>query len=131
MVRRPIPGGSALGGSSCAVAATGVRATACGGLLTTCGDTRLAGKRRVTPDPVRVDEPFAISLRPRPLFITAETDGMTAGVEVARNLLTDEIAITDVRERGLYGAGSSGPRPVGRSPACWYAATPREDWLHT
>ena len=169
------------------VAATSVAATACGGLLTTCGDTRLAGKLRVTPDPVKVDEPFAItlkdlapwqrvtlrarfvdgydvewtsratfradflgtvdvsrrspvegsytgtdpmglvwaaygqgasyaiSLRPRPLFITAETEGMTAGVEVARNLLTDEIASTDVRERGLYGRffrpAAGGPFP--------------------
>jgi dienelactone hydrolase len=46
---------------------------------------------------------YAISLRPQPLFITAETEGEKAGVEVARNLLTDEIVSTDVRERGLYG----------------------------
>src|SRR5215210_7514493 len=47
--------------------------------------------------------PYAISLRPQPLFITAETEGEKAGVEVARNLLTDEIVSTDVREHGLYG----------------------------
>ena len=46
---------------------------------------------------------YAIPLRPQPLFITAETEGKTAGVEVSRNLITDEIACTDVRERGLYG----------------------------
>jgi dienelactone hydrolase len=58
---------------------------------------------------------YAISLRPHPLFITAETKGKKAGVEVARNLLTDEIASTDVRERGLYGRffrpAAGGPFP--------------------
>jgi hypothetical protein len=38
-------------------------AAACGSLLTACGDTRLVRKLRVTPDPVRVDEPFAITLQ--------------------------------------------------------------------
>ena len=58
---------------------------------------------------------YAISLRPQPLFITAETGGETAHVEVSRNLLTDEIACTDVRERGLYGRffrpATGGPVP--------------------
>jgi Acyl-CoA thioester hydrolase/BAAT N-terminal region/BAAT / Acyl-CoA thioester hydrolase C terminal len=58
---------------------------------------------------------YAISLRPQPLFITAETDGKAAGVKVARTLLTDEIASTDVRERGLYGRffrpATGGPVP--------------------
>jgi dienelactone hydrolase len=157
------------------VAAAGAAATVCGGLVTACGDPNLAGKIRITPNPVRVDEPFtiylkglspwqrvtlrarfvdafdiewtsratfradfrgtvdisrqspiegsytgkdpmglvwsargngtsyAISLRPQPLFITAETEGELAGVEVARTLLIEEIAGTDVRERGLYG----------------------------
>ncbi|HET7270231.1 MAG TPA: acyl-CoA thioesterase/bile acid-CoA:amino acid N-acyltransferase family protein [Rubrobacter sp.] len=157
------------------VAAAGVAATACGGLLTACGDSGLAGKLRVTPNPVKVDEPFtitlkdlspwqrvnlharfvdgydiewtsratfradlggtvdvsrqaplegsyrgtepmglvwsayglgtsyAISLRPQPLSITAEIDGKSASVQVVRTLLTDEIACTEVRERGLYG----------------------------
>jgi dienelactone hydrolase len=157
------------------VAAAGVAASACGGLFAACGDPNLAGKVRVTPSAVRVDEPFAItlkdlspwqrvtlgtrfvdaydvewrsravfradllgtvdvsrqppiegsytgtdpmglvwsangrgasyavSLRPQPLFVTAETDGGTAHVEVARNILTDEIVSADVRERGLYG----------------------------
>jgi dienelactone hydrolase len=150
-------------------------ATACGGLLTACGDSRLAGKLHVTPNPVAVDEPFtitlkglspwqratlharfvddydvewtsratfradirgtvdvsgqapiegsytgtdpmglvwsaygmgnsyAISLRPRPMFITAEVEGRKASVQVVRNLLTSEIESTDVREGGLYG----------------------------
>lgn len=157
------------------VAAIGVAATTCGGLFTACEDSSLAGKLRVTPNPVRDDEPFtiilndlspwqrvtlsarfldgyevewtstatfradflgtvnlseqaplggsyagadpmglvwsadgmgtsyAISLRPRPLFITAETDGRKAGVRVVRHLLTSEIESTDVRDRGLYG----------------------------
>ena len=169
------------------VAAAGVAATACGGSFTACGDPSLAGKLHVTPNPARVDEPFAItlkdlspfqhltlrarfvdgydvewtsravfradflgtvnvsrqspvegsytgtdpmglvwsaygqgasyaiSLRPRPLFITAEREGQTAGIEVARNLLTDEIVSTDVRERGLYGRfirpSTGGPVP--------------------
>jgi dienelactone hydrolase len=58
---------------------------------------------------------YAISLRPQPLFITAETDGETVGMEVFRNLLTDEIACTDVRARGLYGRffrpATGGPFP--------------------
>ena len=151
------------------VAAAGVAATACGGSFTACGDPNLAGKLHVTPNPARVDEPFAITLKdlspfqhvtlrarfvdgydvewtsravfradflgtlnvsrqspvegsytgtdpmgpvwsaygqgasyaisllPQPLFITAEREGQTAGIEVARNLLTDEIVSTDVR----------------------------------
>ena len=169
------------------VSAAGVAATACGGLFTACGDPSLARKLRVTPDPVKVDEPFtitlkelspwqrvtlrarfadaydvewtsratfradflgtvdvsgqspiegsytgtdpmglvwsaygqgasyAISLRPQILFITAETEGRTAGIEVSRNLITDEIACTEVRERGLYGRffrpATGGPVP--------------------
>ena len=58
---------------------------------------------------------YAISLRPQPLFITAETGGETAHLEISRNLLTDEIACTDVRERGLYGRffrpATGGPVP--------------------
>ena len=58
---------------------------------------------------------YAISLRPQPLFITAETGGETAHVEVSRTLLTDEIASADVRERGLYGRffrpATGGPVP--------------------
>lgn len=58
---------------------------------------------------------YAIPLRPQPLFITAETEGKTAGLEVSRNLITDEIACTDVRERGLYGRffrpATGGPVP--------------------
>jgi hypothetical protein len=58
---------------------------------------------------------YAISLHPQPLFITAESGGETAHVEVCRNLLTDEIACTDVRERGLYGRffqpATGGPVP--------------------
>jgi dienelactone hydrolase len=58
---------------------------------------------------------YAISLRPRPLFITVETGGEKAGVRVVRNLLTDEIVCSDVRERGLYGRffrpASGGPVP--------------------
>ena len=168
------------------VAATGVAATACGGLFTACGDPRLAGKLRVSPNPVPVDEPFtitlkdlspwqrvtlharflddydvewtsratfradfggtvdvsgqapiegsytgtdpmglvwsayglgtsyAISLRPRPLFITAEVDDRKFSVQVVRNLLTGEMACTDVRDRGLYGRFF---RPVGGEPA--------------
>ena len=168
-------------------AAASVAATACGGLLAACGDTGLARKVHVAPNPAKVDEPlvitlkglspwqrvtlrarfvdgydvewtsravfrsdflgkldvsrqspvegsytgtdpmglvwsadghgasYAISLRPQPLLITAETEGKTAGVEVARNLLTDEIATTDVRERGLYGRffrpAAGGPSP--------------------
>lgn len=155
------------------IAAAG--AAACGGLLTACGDSSLAGKLRVTPNPASVDEPFnvilrdlspwqrvalharfvdgydiewtsratfradfggtvdlsgqppvegsyegtdpmglvwsahghgaayAISLRPPPMTITAETEGKTASVRVVRDLLTKEIACTDVREGGLYG----------------------------
>jgi dienelactone hydrolase len=45
------------------VAATGLAAAACGSVLTACGDTRLVRKLRVFPDPVRVDEPFAITLK--------------------------------------------------------------------
>ena len=45
------------------VAATGVAAAACGSLLTACGDTRLVRKVRVSPDPARVDEPLAITLK--------------------------------------------------------------------
>ena len=45
------------------VAATGVAAATRGSLLTACGDTRLVRKLRVTPAPVRVDEPFAITLQ--------------------------------------------------------------------
>src|SRR5918995_6115286 len=45
------------------VAATGVAATACGGLLAACGDAGLARKLRVTPNPVNVDEPFSITLK--------------------------------------------------------------------
>ena len=169
------------------VAAAGVAATACGGFVTACGDPNLASKIRVTPNPVRIDEQFAItlkdlspwqhvilrtrfvdafdiewtsratfradfrgtvdvsrqspiegsytgtdpmglvwsangngasyaiSLRPQPLFITAETDSEMAGVEVARTLFTDEIAGTDLRERGLYGRffrpATGGPVP--------------------
>jgi dienelactone hydrolase len=169
------------------VAAAGVAATACGGLFTACGDPNLGGKLHITPNPVRVDEPFAItlkdlspfqrvtlrarfvdgydvewtsravfradflgtvdvsrqspvegsytgtdpmglvwsaygqgasyaiSLRPHPTFITAVTEGKTAGVEVAPNLLTDEIISTDVRESGLYGRffrpATGGPFP--------------------
>ncbi|HEX5700726.1 MAG TPA: acyl-CoA thioesterase/BAAT N-terminal domain-containing protein, partial [Rubrobacter sp.] len=58
---------------------------------------------------------YAISLRPQPLFVTAETGGETAHVEVSRTLLTDEIASTNVRERGLYGRffrpATGGPVP--------------------
>jgi BAAT / Acyl-CoA thioester hydrolase C terminal len=58
---------------------------------------------------------YAISLHPQPLFITAESGGETAHVEVSRNLLTEKIACTDVRERGLYGRffqpASGGPVP--------------------
>jgi hypothetical protein len=58
---------------------------------------------------------YAISLRPQPLFIIAETGGETAHVEVSRTLLTDEIASADVRERGLYGRffrpATGGPVP--------------------
>jgi dienelactone hydrolase len=169
------------------VAATGVAATACGSVFTACGDARLVRKLRVSPDPARVDEPFAItlkdlspwqhvtlrarfvdafdvewtsratfradflgtvdvsrqspiegsytrtdpmglvwsaygdgtsyaiSLRTQPLFITAETGSETANIEVSRTLLTDEIACTDVRERGLYGRffrpATGGPVP--------------------
>jgi len=169
------------------VASTGMVAAACGSMLAACGDSRLVRKLRITPDPARVDEPFAItlkdlspwqrvtlrarfvdaydvewtskatfradfrgtvdvsrqppiegsytgtdamglvwsahsngtsyaiSLRPQPLFITAKTGGETAHVEVARNLLTDEISNTDVRERGLYGRffrpATGGPVP--------------------
>ena len=169
------------------VAATGVAATACGGLLTACGDSRLVEKLRITPNPVAVDEPFtiilkdlspwqhatlharfvdgydvewtsratfradfggtvdvsgqapiegsytgtdpmglvwsayglgasyAIPLRQQPLFITAEVDGRKASVRVVRNLLTSEIASTDVRDRGLYGRfflpAEGGPYP--------------------
>jgi len=50
-------------GSFLRVAATGVAAAACGSLLTVCGDSRLVRKLRVTPAPVRVDEPFAITLQ--------------------------------------------------------------------
>src|SRR5215211_7431256 len=46
---------------------------------------------------------YAISLGPQPLFITAEAEGEKAGVRIVRNLLTDEIVSTDVREHGLYG----------------------------
>src|SRR5215203_4955624 len=46
---------------------------------------------------------YAISLRPQPLFVTAETEGEKAGVRIVRNLLTDEIVCSDVREHGLYG----------------------------
>ena len=64
---------------------------------------------------LRTGASYAISLRPRPLFITAEREGQTAGIEVARNLLTDEIVSTDVRERGLYGRffrpATGGPVP--------------------
>jgi dienelactone hydrolase len=45
------------------VAAASVAATACGGLLTACGDSRLARKLGVTPNPVAVDEPFTITLK--------------------------------------------------------------------
>ncbi len=169
------------------VVATGMVAAACGSVLAACGDARLVRKLRIMPDPARVDEPFAItlkdlspwqrvtlrarfvdaydvewtsratfradfrgtvdvsrqppiegsytgtdamglvwsadsngnsyaiSLRPQPLFITAETGGKTAHVEVARTLLTDEISSTDVRERGLYGRffrpATGGPVP--------------------
>ena len=59
---------------------------------------------------------YAISLRPQPLIITAETGGETAHVDVSRTLLTEEIASADVRERGLYGRffrpASGGPVPV-------------------
>lgn len=157
------------------VAAASVAATACGGLFTACGDTRLADKLGVTPNPVAVDEPFTITLKDlwpwqrvnlrarfiddydvewtssatfradlggtvdvseqapiegsytgtdpmglvwsadgmgtsyaiplhsQPLLITAEVDGRKASVEVVRNLFTNRIACTDVRERGLYG----------------------------
>ena len=157
------------------LAASGVAATTCGGLFSACGSSRPAGKLRVTPNPVAVDEaftitmkglspwqrvilharfvddydiewtsraafradvrgmvdlsgqapiegsytgtdpmglvwsadgvgtPYAISLRPRPLFITAEVDGRKASVRVVRNLITGEIEGTDVREGGLYG----------------------------
>jgi dienelactone hydrolase len=58
---------------------------------------------------------YAISLRPQPLIITAETGGETAHVDVSRTLLTEEIASADVRERGLYGRffrpASGGPVP--------------------
>jgi dienelactone hydrolase len=58
---------------------------------------------------------YAISLRTQPLFITAETGSETANIEVSRTLLTDEIACTDVRERGLYGRffrpATGGPVP--------------------
>lgn len=165
------------------VAAAGL--VACGGSLAACGDSSLAGKFRVTPNPVRVDEPFtitlkdlspwqrvtlharffdgydvewtsratfradfrgtvdvseqaplggsytgtnpmglvwsaygmgtsyAISMRPRPLLITAEVDGRKASVRVVRNLLTDAIQSTDVRDRGLYGRFF---RPAGGEP---------------
>ena len=169
------------------VAATGLAAAACGGVLAACGDTGLVRKLRVIPDTVGVDEPFAItfkdlspwqrvilrarfvdafgvewtsratfradirgtvdvsrqspeegsyagtdpmglvwsangngasyaiSLRPEPLFLTAQTGGEKAQVAVARNLLTDEIASADVRERGLYGRffrpATGGPVP--------------------
>ncbi len=46
---------------------------------------------------------YAISLRPPPITITAETEGKMASVRVVRDLLTEEIACTDVREGGLYG----------------------------
>jgi dienelactone hydrolase len=162
-------------------------AVACGSLLAACGDSRLVRKLRIIPNTIRVDEPFAItlkdlspwqrvtlrarfvdaydvewtsratfradfrgtvdvstqapvegsytvkdpmglvwsanshgasyaiSLRAQPLFITAETGGETAQVEITRTLLTDEIATTDVRERGLYGRffrpATGGPVP--------------------
>jgi BAAT / Acyl-CoA thioester hydrolase C terminal len=58
---------------------------------------------------------YAISLRTQPLFITAETGSETANIEVSRTLLTDEIACTDIRERGLYGRffrpATGGPVP--------------------
>jgi hypothetical protein len=44
------------------VAVKGV-AAACGSVLTACGDARLVRKLRVSPDPARVDEPFAITLK--------------------------------------------------------------------
>lgn len=59
--------------------------------------------------------PYAISLRPQPLSITAETEGEKAGVRVVRNLLTEGITCSDVREDGLYGRffrpASAGPVP--------------------
>src|SRR5215204_1889159 len=45
------------------VAAAGVAATTCGGLFTACGDSRLARKLRVTPNPVAVDEPFTVTMK--------------------------------------------------------------------
>jgi dienelactone hydrolase len=54
-------------------------------------------------------------MRPQPLFITVETGGKTAHVQIARNLLTKEIACAEVRERGLYGRffrpATGGPLP--------------------
>jgi dienelactone hydrolase len=168
------------------VAAAGVAATACGGLPFACGDSRLAGKLRVTPNPVAVDEPFtitleelspwqratlharfvdgydvewtsratfqagpggtvdvseqapiegsysgtdpmglvwsayglgtsyAIPLRSQPLLITAEVEGRKASIRVVRDLLTGDIACTEVRDRGLYGRFF---RPAGGEPA--------------
>ena len=37
--------------------------TACGSLLTACGDNRLVRKLRVSPAAARVDEPFTITLK--------------------------------------------------------------------
>lgn len=165
------------------VAAAGV--AACGGMFAACGESSLAGKLRVTPNPVAVDEPFtitlkglspwervtlharfvddyevewrsraefradvlgtvdlsgqapvegsytgtdpmglvwsadgmgspyAISLRPRPLSVTAEVDGGKTSVRIVRNLLTNEIESTDLREGGLYGTFF---RPMRRGP---------------
>jgi dienelactone hydrolase len=157
------------------VAGAGFAAAASGGLLAACRETRLARKLRVIPATVKVDEPFAItlknlspwqrvtlrarfvddydvewtsmatfradfggtvdvsrqspvegsytgkdpmgliwsangqgasyaiSLHPQPVFVTAETEGEKAGVRVVRNLLTEGIVCSDLRERGLYG----------------------------
>ena len=58
---------------------------------------------------------YAISLGPQPLFITAEAEGEKAGVRVVRDLLTEGIICSDVREHGLYGRffrpASAGPVP--------------------
>src|SRR5215208_7752393 len=63
-------------------------------------------------------------MRPQPLFITVETGGKTAHVQIARNLLTKEIACAEVRERGLYGRFFR-PATGGAPPGCADAWRPR------
>jgi hypothetical protein len=104
------------------VAATGVAAAACGSVLTACGNARLVRNLRVSPDPARVDEPFAISLKDlspwQHVTLRAIRRRLRRGVDVegyvSGRLPGDGGCIQAIPDRRqLHEDGPDGPRVVG------------------